>query len=214
MKLLKKFILFVVVCVMIFVGINFYVVFVGGNEIKDDVSIHKADCILVLGAAVRPNGEPSPMLKERLDKGIELYFSGKAKKLLLSGDNGQVNYNEVKAMYKYVHGRGVAPKDIFLDHAGFSTYDSMYRARDVFNAKKIIIVTQKYHLYRAVYIAKELGLDVEGAKADKQRYIGQSGRDFREILARDKDFLKCITKPKPKYLGEVIDIKGDGNKSH
>ncbi|MEG0430095.1 MAG: ElyC/SanA/YdcF family protein [Anaerovoracaceae bacterium] len=199
---------------MIFVGINFYVVFVGGNEIKDDVSIHKADCILVLGAAVRPNGEPSPMLKERLDKGIELYFSGKAKKLLLSGDNGQVNYNEVKAMYKYVHGRGVAPKDIFLDHAGFSTYDSMYRARDVFNAKKIIIVTQKYHLYRAVYIAKELGLDVEGAKADKQRYIGQSGRDFREILARDKDFLKCITKPKPKYLGEVIDIKGDGNKSH
>lgn len=214
MKLLKKFILFVVVCVMIFVGINFYVVFVGGNEIKDDVSIHKADCILVLGAAVRPNGEPSPMLKERLDKGIELYFSGKAKKLLLSGDNGQVNYNEVKAMYKYVHGRGVAPKDIFLDHAGFSTYDSMYRARDVFNAKKIIIVTQKYHLYRAVYIAKELGLDVEGAKADKQRYIGQSVRDFREILARDKDFLKCITKPKPKYLGEVIDIKGDGNKSH
>lgn len=166
------------------------------------------DCIIVLGCRV--NGEtPSPMLSDRLTRGVELYDMNAAPKLLMSGDHGRVSYDEVNAMKQFAIDRGVPSEDVFMDHAGFSTYETMYRAKEVFAAKRVIIVTQKYHLYRAVYIAEQLGLEAYGVDSDLQHYIPYS--NAREILARDKDFVKVIFKPKPTYLGEVIPISGSGD---
>lgn len=172
-----------------------------------------ADCILVLGAGLKPDGSPSDMLKDRLEEGIRLYREGAAPKLLLSGDNGQEEYDEVNAMKDYVLKAGVPSEDIFLDHAGFSTYESMYRARDIFLVKKAIVVTQKYHQYRALYLARGLGIEGRGVVAEGT-YAGQRYRDLREILARDKDFIKIIVQPEPTYLGNTIPISGSGLASH
>ncbi|MGI6721157.1 MAG: SanA/YdcF family protein [Anaerovoracaceae bacterium] len=173
----------------------------------------KPDCILVLGAGVRPDGTPSPMLEDRLETGLYLYKAGVSNKLLLSGDNGQVEYNEVRCMKNYMVQHGVRESNIFLDHAGFSTYESMYRARDIFCVRNAVVVTQSYHEYRALYIGERLGMTVSGVSSDQQRYSGQIMRDLREIFARDKDFFQCISKPKPTYLGEQIPISGSGKAS-
>lgn len=173
-----------------------------------------ADCILILGAGLKADGTPNHMLQDRLDKGIELYKSGAAPKLLLSGDNGQEEYDEVNAMKEYALNAGIPPEDIFLDHAGFSTYESMYRARDIFLVKKAIIITQRYHQYRALYTARGLGIEGYGVVSEPRTYAGQNYRDLREILARNKDFIKVIIKPEPTYLGEAIPINGSGLSSH
>lgn len=173
-----------------------------------------ADCILVLGAGLKPDGTPNHMLEDRLEKGIELYKLGAAPKLLLSGDNGQAAYDEVNAMKEYALNAGIPSQDIFMDHAGFSTYESMYRAREIFRVKKAIIITQKYHLYRALYMARGFGIEGYGVVSEPRKYAGQQYRDLREILARDKDFLKMIVKPEPTYLGETIPISGSGLASH
>lgn len=172
-----------------------------------------ADCILVLGAGLKVDGTPSEMLKDRLNEGISLYKAGAAPKLLLSGDNSKIEHNEVNAMKLYAQAEGVPPEDIFLDHAGFSTYESMYRAKDVFAVKKLIIVTQKYHQYRALYTARGLGLTAYGVVAKSRTYPGQKYREIREILARNKDFIQVILKPAPTYLGNVIPITGSGLKT-
>ena len=172
------------------------------------------DCILVLGCGVKADGSPSLMLQERMDCGIQLYQNKVAPKLLLSGDNGQEEYNEVATMLRLATEQGVPAPDVFLDHAGFSTYESMYRAKEIFQAKKVLIVTQEYHLYRAIYIAQKLGLDAWGVACDTQTYYGQTLRDIREILARNKDALKCIFKPNPTFLGDAIPISGDGTSTH
>ena len=203
---------------------NYYVIKSGEKEIvatvnSSDISLDKTairglqdlrpDCILVLGAAVRGK-TPSKMLQDRLDVAIALYQAGVSKKLLLSGDNGQVNYNEVVVMQKYVLNAGIPAEDVFLDYAGFSTYESMYRARDVFLVETAVIVTQKYHLYRALQIGRALGLTVRGVAADQKTYVGQDYRDLREIAARIKDVFQSIIQPKPTYLGPEIPITGDG----
>ncbi len=173
-----------------------------------------ADCIIVLGAGITDSETPSPMLKDRLDLGIDLYKNGVAPKILLSGDNGQVGHNEIHVMLSYTKKAGVPEEDIFCDHAGFSTYDSMYRAESIFGVKKAFVVTQKYHEYRALYIGKKLGLEVKGAAADQERYVGQVMRDFREYLARNKDFFKMIKNPGSLLGGESIPISGSGIISH
>lgn len=178
-----------------------------------ELKAQKADCILVLGAAVKPDGTPSKMLADRLKTGIALYKAGAAGKLLLSGDNGSVEYNEVKAMKNFALAAGVRGKDIFLDHAGFSTYESMYRAREIFMVKSIIVVTQTYHEYRSLYDASRLGMKAAGVSSDQKRYGGQLMRDIREYFAIEKDFFKCIAKPEPTYLGEQIPITGSGKKT-
>ena len=184
-----------------------------GYILEDAASVEDADCILVLGCGVRPDGQPSLMLRDRLDAGLKLYQAGAAPKLLMSGDHREASYDEVNAMKNYALAAGVPSEDIFTDHAGLSTYESMYRARDIFCAKKIIIVSQGYHLYRAVYDARALGLDAWGVAAENIRYSGQLARGLREILARNKDFLYCIFQPEPTYLGDAIPISGDGNLS-
>ena len=168
------------------------------------------DCILVLGAGVN-NGSPRPMLKDRLDYAVELYKKGVAPKLLMSGDHGRQEYDEVNIMKDYAINAGVPSEDIFMDHAGFSTYESIYRAKEVFLAEKIVIVTQEYHLHRALYIANSLDLEAVGYASDPREYGGQLYRDLREILARDKDFLYCLFKPSPKYLGDAIPVSGNGD---
>lgn len=171
------------------------------------------DCILVLGAGVWGEGEnacPSHMLEDRLLTALSLYESGAGKKLLMSGDHGTSEYDEVNVMRDFALERGVPSADIFMDHAGFSTYESLYRARDVFEAERVLIVTQGYHLYRALYIAKALGLDAAGVAADLRPYRGQRYYDLREVLARCKDAALCIFLPEPTYLGEPIPITGSG----
>ena len=169
------------------------------------------DCILVLGCGVRADGSPSDMLYDRLRRGVELYEAGAAPKLLMTGDHGREDYNEVDVMKSFAVDAGIASEDVFMDHAGFSTYESMYRAKEIFQAKKIIIVTQEYHLYRAIYIAERLGMEAYGVASDYRTYSGQTARDVREILARVKDFGTSLFKPKPTYLGDAIPIWGDGN---
>lgn len=172
------------------------------------------ECILVLGASVKADGTPSPMLRDRLEAAIALYHSGVAPKLLLSGDNGQIVYNEVETMKRYAVNAGVPEEDIFLDHAGFSTYESIYRAQYVFQVKRMIVVTQKYHLYRALYGCKQMGISALGVSAAQDTYSGQELREVREILARDKDCVKWIFRLEPTFLGEAIPISGSGTSSH
>ncbi len=218
LKFFKKLIVFLLV-ISIIVGIyalivNAYVVSSAKKQIissEEAAALTDVDCIIVLGCLVRPGGKPSDMLADRLRRGVELYESGAAPKLLMSGDHGQKEYNEVAAMKQYALDAGIESNDIFMDHAGFCTYDSIYRAKEVFKAKKVIIVTQEYHLSRALLIARKLGLEAVGVASDYHTYGGQTFRDIREIIARNKDFLYTIFKPKPKYLGEAISIQGDGN---
>lgn len=170
----------------------------------------KADCILILGAGVK-DGKPKPMLRDRLLTGIELYKSGAAEKIIMSGDHGRADYDEVNVMRAFALEQGVSAEDIFLDHAGFSTYDSVYRAKNIFGAENIIIVSQKYHLYRALYISEKLDVKAAGVSADLNSYGGQLKRDIREIIARDKDFFKCIVKPEAEIMGDKIPLDGDGS---
>lgn len=170
-----------------------------------------ADCILVLGAGVWSGDRPSPMLQDRLDCGISLYESGASDRLLMSGDHGRKNYDEVNVMKAYAVERGVPSSSVFMDHAGFSTYESMYRARDIFQAKRVLIVTQGYHLYRALYDARALGLDAYGVAVNDRGYAAQRYYDAREVLARAKDFFYALFKPEPTYLGDAIPVSGNGD---
>ena len=207
-----SFLILLILFITIFV-INAYV----KNLVKDRiisaeeaVSLN-ADCIIVLGAGVRADGTPSPMLQDRLLQGIALYNMGASDRLLMSGDNTKKGYDEVNTMKQYAIRKGIISEDIFMDHAGISTYDSIYRAKEIFQAEKLIIVTQEYHLYRALYISDSLGVEAYGVSAAPTIYAGQKLREAREIIARPKDFVKCIIKPPATILGEVIPVSGDGN---
>ena len=195
-------------------GIN---AFVKGTVDENILSVEEAaklqdvDCILVLGCGVHDDGTPSDMLHDRLRRSVELFEAGAAPKLLMSGDHGRKGYDEVDTMKSFAVDAGIASEDVFMDHAGFSTYESMYRAKEIFQAKKIIIVTQEYHLYRAIYIAQSLGMEAYGVSSNYRNYRGQDAMDTREVLARVKDMVTCIFKPEPTYLGETIPIWGDGN---
>ena len=196
------------------IGINSYVKQAGGEKIvslEEAMNLQEMDCILVLGCGVWKDGSPSPMLADRLEQSVELYERGVSGKLLMSGDHGSKDYDEVNVMKEYAVSAGIPSEDVFMDHAGFSTYESIYRAKAVFNAEKVIIVSQGYHLYRALYIARGLGLEAYGAGADQRQYVGWQYRETREILARVKDFFVVMFKPEPTYLGEIIPVSGDGD---
>lgn len=179
-------------------------------SLEEAAELSDIDCAVILGAGVR-EGKPTPMLRDRLLTGIELYKSGAAKKLIMSGDHGSDDYDEVNIMKSFAVDSGVPDSDVFMDHAGFSTYETVYRAKEIFEADSVIIVSQEYHLYRALYIAEKLGVRAVGVAADLNTYGGQTKRDLREILARDKDFFNCIIKPEPTYLGDKIPVSGNGN---
>lgn len=191
--------------------INLYVINVAKNKIVDsNIKLNDVDCILILGAGIWGD-EPSPMLEDRLLTGIALYNKGIASKIIMSGDHGRKEYDEVNIMKDYAINAGIPSSDVFMDHAGFSTYESIYRAKEIFKVNKMIVVTQEYHLYRALYIADSLGIEAYGVNSDPRLYAGQLYREVREVLARNKDFVMSIIKPKPTYLGEVIPVSGDGD---
>ena len=196
-------------------GINCFVYFYGGRLLREpkEISRQSAECIMVLGASVYADGTPTPVLKDRLDQALNLYWSGAADKILLSGDNESIDYNEVLGMRNYCLMAGVPAKDIFLDHAGISTYDSVYRAKEIYQINSIIIVTQKYHEPRALYIADSLGMKAIGVAAEEKEYKDSGYHLVREILARDKDFIKCLLHSTSVYTGQKIEISGDGTQT-
>jgi SanA protein len=172
-----------------------------------------ATVVIVPGARVYADGTPSPMLVDRLDTAVELYKLGKVKKVLVSGNNGPGGNRQVDVMLQYCLDHGIPAQDVFTDYQGFDTYDTMYRARDVFQVKDALIATQDYHLPRAVYIARTLGIDATGVSANIQPY-SQWVSAVREWPARVKAFFELhLTKPKPQDLGPVTPIDGDGQAS-
>jgi len=166
------------------------------------------DCILVLGCGVRPDGSPSHMLEDRMKRAIQLYQAGWSDVLLLSGDNRKEDYNEVGVMKAYAMARGVPEEAIVLDHAGLCTYDSLYRARAIFGAERVVVITQAFHISRALYIGRSLGVEAWGVTADLRPYQHELFNRCREILARDKDALWCLVKPEPTHLGEKVPLRG------
>lgn len=191
--------------------INFWVIASTDDQIISLNDVSDSDCILVLGAGVWQNNQPSPMLKDRLDRSVDLFEKGAAPYLLMSGDHGQENYDEVNVMKDYAKDAGIDSNLIYMDHAGFSTYESLYRLKYIFKAQRVMIVTQKYHLYRALYIANALGLDAVGVPAQEINYSGQSVRDLREILARTKDFFSAVFFPEPSIMGDPIPLGSGGD---
>ncbi|MBS7009777.1 SanA/YdcF family protein [Anaerostipes sp.] len=214
--LLRLFVILIAAGFLTAGGINLFVVKRAEKSIETWTRLtgnkqKKADAVIVLGAKVRKDGRMSLMLKERVDMGIAAYKQGLADRIIMSGDHGTQGYDEVSTMKAYAVEQGVPSKCVFKDHAGFSTYETMYRARDIFQAKNVIVITQKYHLYRAVYDAQALGLQVKGAACDKAVYKGDKARKFREAIARIKDFGYTVVKPKPKFLGKAIPVNGNGD---
>ncbi len=195
---------------LFYASANLWVWLVSRNSIVKITDTKLADAVIILGAYVRPDGALSWILKDRLDTGLEVYSLGKAPKIIVSGDHGQKDYNEVQAMKDYLLDHGVPAQNIFMDHAGFDTYDSIYRARDIFQVKSAIIISQNFHLPRAVYIAKRLGIETQGVQA-KLYYPWWYANTIRDSIARVKAYTDVeILKSKPRFLGEVISINGDG----
>ena len=204
MKTYKKILLVLgVILLTVFVyamGINYYVKYTVMDRIKDTDEIKDVDTIIVLGAKVHDDGRLSLMLKDRLDKTIEVYNKLNIKKVIVSGDSEHKDYDETTKMKEYLINNGIPEEDIIVDIYGLSTYDSIYRLKNVYDVNKAIIITQKYHLYRALYIANSLGIDVYGIPASGEDYFGQTARELREILARNKDFLTSLFNVESSYL--------------
>ena len=197
--MLIVFIILIIIVILI-LGINFFVVLSTQRNIiteEDAKELENVDCILILGAGIWGE-EPSPMLEDRLLQGISLYKNQVSPKIIMSGDHGTQEYDEVNVMKDFAIEKGVPSEDIFMDHAGFSTYESIYRAK-------------QYHLYRALYIAKQFEIEAYGVPSNPRKYSGQVFREIREVFARDKDWIQCIVKPKPTYLGESIPVSGNGD---
>lgn len=209
----RKLVILLLAGLLALIFINSHVMSSTENMIisRDQALNLNPDCILVLGAGVRRDGSPSPMLADRLKRGIELYEAGVSDRLLMSGDHTKKGYDEVNIMKAYALERGIPSSHVFMDHAGISTYDSIYRAKEIFQAEKIVMVTQEYHLYRALYIADRLGLEAYGVSADERVYTGQEARELREKAARVKDFFKASLKPSSKIGGPAIPVSGDGD---
>jgi len=209
-KILKGIGILLLVFVLTCVAIDQFVAISASRFINLD-TYPETDVVLVLGARVTPQKKPSLMLAERLDAAIFIYNSGQVNKILVSGDHDSLYYNEVGVMKAYLVEQGIPETDIFMDHAGFSTYESMVRAQEIFGVDSLIVSTQNYHLKRAVYIARVLGMEAYGISADKEFNPSVMKYRSREFLARIKDFMYVhIVKPEPTHLGEPISIEGDG----
>jgi vancomycin permeability regulator SanA len=190
------FVVSIIIVFLLFVaGINIYVKIKVKDyiyNINDVTDLSDIDCIMVLGASVKNGDTPSAMLSDRLDRGVAVYNLGVSDKLLMSGDRTDQYYDEVRVMTAYAEDAGVPSENIIQDPEGYSTYESMYRAAKVYGVKRMVIVTQRYHLYRALYIARQLGIEAYGVAAEDIRYSGQTKRDVREVLARCKDVFKTM----------------------
>jgi len=181
----------------------------GDRHIVTSDQLQPADCVIVPGALVYSD-RPSLMLQDRLDVALSIYNSGITDRILVSGDHGRKDYDEVNIMRLYLIDQGVEPEHIFMDHAGFDTYDTLYRARDVFLVQTAIIVTQDFHLRRALYIGECLNINLQGVSSDLRVYPRAGYYRLREYAARVKAFIECLLNAQPTYLGETIPIQGSG----
>lgn len=214
-KLLKR--IAVIFCFLFsaFVLINLKVIINSKNYIYTDAKDAPYRYTgLVLGASVFSSGKPSTILADRLNKTIELYVEKRISRILVSGDHGTKDYDEVNNMKKYLVERGVPDSVIFTDHAGFDTYNSITRAKLIFGVDSLIIITQEFHLKRAIYIARQKGLIADGYIADTRRYASMPYLMLRESFANIKAFMEVAIKKDPVFFGEKIPIKGDSKKSH
>lgn len=218
MGALKRMLAFVVavvlLCALAVVATNAWAVGTTKDLVvtPEEAQGHDADCIIVLGAAVTPEEVPSGILEDRLDEAIALYFAGAAPKIIMSG-NQELGYDEPSVMKEYAVSRGVPSEDVFCDYAGYTTYETMYRARYVFGVQRPIVVTQTYHLYRALYSANGLGMTALGVPSDFHEYDGQSYYDVREVGARTKDFFQVLFKTPASEMDAPVSIDGDGDVS-
>lgn len=180
--------------------------------IREAREVSHAQTAIVLGAFVSPKGELCPMLEDRVETAIGLFKAGKVDSLLMTGDHGKVDYDEANAMKRYAEKKGVPSDRIFTDHAGFNTYDSMVRAKQVFGVETAVVVTNGFHLERAVFLAQSQGIRAEGVVADLRPYVYYYSH--REFLARCKAVLNTyILRPDPRFLGPAIPITGDSHAS-
>jgi SanA protein len=214
LKIFKAFFVCFIVTLMATALINAGMILAAKKHVYTEITdIPPRTAVIVLGSQTRGT-VLSPVLQDRVVGGIKLMETGQGKKIILSGDHGKRYYDEVTAMRLYVQNNAphIQAEDVFLDHAGFSTWDSMYRARDVFEVKDLLIVTQEFHISRAVCMARSLGLDAAGYGVNQDRFSGRSLRSwqFREYFARVKAFYSIVFKPKPRFLGDKIPISGDG----
>ena len=214
-------------CIIVLVVGTVFLLFMIFVNVLINVSAQKYICFepqmlpekqtaLVLGAKTY-GSRLSPVLKDRVDAGIVLFENGMVNTLLLSGDHGRTEYDEVNSMKEYVlrNCTEMEPQKLFLDHAGFDTYDSIYRARDIFCADSLIIITQKFHAPRAAFIAHNLGMDAVVLALPEDAYSNASKYSWysREIFANVKAFCDVVLKNKPQYLGEKIPLTSDGTLS-
>ncbi|HQF99445.1 MAG TPA: ElyC/SanA/YdcF family protein [Clostridia bacterium] len=209
----KAIAIILLISALLFTSLQLYVMLYPLSDIFDSVEqlekIERPQAVLVLGAAVYASGNPSPVLKDRLDYAYQVYeyYDGKIA-VIVSGDNGTVEYNETKVMYDYLISKGVNADDIYRDYAGFNTYDSIYRAGYIFKVQSVIICTQRFHIYRALYIAKRLGFKAYGYAAENKSMYNMTYNHIRESLARIKAVMETvIMKRQPKYLGDPIPVK-------
>ncbi len=202
------------VALVLLVAVANAVVLLGGSGSDSVAGAPHAQAALLLGAKVQPDGTLSSMLADRVTIAARLYRAGKVDKVLATGDHGTVGYDEVDAMKRALLSDGVPERDIFTDHAGFDTWDSVVRARKVFGVRTALVVTQGFHLPRAVWLARRAGLDAHGVGADLQSY-GRSRKfsEVREVLARVKAVEQAATDAAPRFLGPRIPITGDGRAS-
>lgn len=191
---------------IVLVGTNAAVILSARRHIGTDAA---AQCAIVPGAHVYQDGRPSDFLKDRLDKAYELYSAGRVGKILVSGDRTG-DYDEVSVMRGYLMDKGVPEEDIFSDYGGFNTYLTMYRAAIKFRVRSAVIVTQRYHLYRAVYIARAMGMEASGEVCDNYVSVKQPWFSAREVLARTKDFFLLLSDAPNNDVGDICPIDGDG----
>lgn len=209
--MIKHITYFLILLFLIFYGINMLITdYLKMARNFDEIQNAKAG--LVLGAKVNEDFL-SHIFKDRLDAAILLYDNGKIEKILVSGDHGTKDYDEVNTAKKYLLSKNIKQEDIFLDHAGFDTYDSLYRAKKIFGITDVIIISQNFHLGRALYIAQNLGLNAQGFSADLHNYGSFIKNNIRESLARAKAFYDVNFNSLPKFLGPKIDINGDARQS-
>lgn len=175
---------------------------------NDATKASGAEVALIPGAAILQGGTLSPIFMDRANSAITLYEAKKVSKILVSGDNSTVSHNEVNPVRLYLLSKGIPDQDIFLDHAGFDTYSTMYRARAIFGVSSVLITSQSFHLPRAVFIARRLGLQAYGVNADVGTMLFQNY--LREVFANEKAVFDLLFHTKPKYLGDTIPIMGDG----
>lgn len=210
--ILEFLIVLIIMIGIITLAINLYMVNYSKKYILDENNIdgYNFDAIVVLGASVRSNGEPSPMLQDRLDESIVLYNLGISNRILMSGDHSTDDYDEVTTMKNYAINKGIPSENVFVDHLGINTFSSMKRLQTIYSLNNAVIVTQDYHLYRSIYIARKLGVEVYGVSSTPRIYDGQIKRDIREVLARVKDFFQVMFTKEVKK-NSVVSIYESGN---